>query len=137
MDVRLPAAIRPVLDNGIPALMVTCSADGIPNTTVISQVYYVDDTHVALSFQFFNKTIRNVRENPRAHVTVNDMPGLSLWTLELEFDHSETTGPVFDAMDMVIEAIASSTGMSGIFKLRAADIYKVLSVEKQSYRPNA
>jgi hypothetical protein len=137
MDVRLPAAIRPVLENGIPAVMVTCSADGIPNTTVISQVYFVDDTHVALSFQFFNKTIRNVRENPRAHVTVHDMPGLSLWTLELEFDHSETTGPIFDAMDMQIEAIASSTGMSGIFKLRAADIYKVISVEKQSYRPHA
>jgi hypothetical protein len=137
MDVRLPPAIRPVLENGIPAVMVTCSADGIPNTTVISQVYFVDDTHVALSFQFFNKTIRNVRENPRAHVTVHDMPGLSLWTLELEFDHSETTGPIFDAMDMQIEAIASSTGMSGIFKLRAADIYKVISVEKQSYRPHA
>jgi hypothetical protein len=137
MDVRLPQAIRPVLENGIPAVMVTCSADGIPNTTVISQVYFVDDTHVALSFQFFNKTIRNVRENPRAHVTVHDMPGLSLWTLELEFDHSETTGPIFDAMDMQIEAIASSTGMSGIFKLRAADIYKVISVEKQSYRPHA
>ena len=137
MEVGLPAAIRPVLENGIPAVMVTCSADGIPNTTVISQVYFVNDTHVALSFQFFNKTIRNVRENPRAHVTVHDMPGLSLWTLELEFEHSETTGPIFDAMDMQIEAIASSTGMSGIFKLRAADIYKVISVEKQSYRPHA
>ena len=43
MDVRLPAAIQPVLENGIPAVMVTCSADGIPNTTVISQVYFVDD----------------------------------------------------------------------------------------------
>ena len=65
---RLPPEIRPVLENGTPAAMVTCSADGKPNTTVISQVYYVDETHVALSFQFFSKTIRNVRENPRAFV---------------------------------------------------------------------
>ena len=137
MDVRLPGEIRPVLDNGIPAVMVTCSAVGIPNTTVISQVYYVDDTHVALSFQFFNKTIRNVRENPRAHVTLHDIPGLTTWMLELQFDRSETEGPVFDAMDMQIEAIASATGMSGIFKLRAADIYHVVSVERQSYRPHA
>jgi hypothetical protein len=133
MSARLPDEIRPVMDNGIPAVMVTCSADGIPNTTVISQVYYVDETHVALSFQFFNKTIRNVRENPRANVTVQDIPGFALWILDLEFDHSETAGPVFDAMDMQIEAIASATGMSGIFKLRAADIYRVLAVEKQSY----
>ena len=133
MAARLPDEIRPVLDNGVPALMVTCSAGGVPNTTVISQVFHVDETHVALSFQFFNKTIRNVRENPRAHVTVQDMPGFALWILELEFEHSETEGPVFDAMDMQIEAIASATGMSGIFKLRAADIYSVISVERQPY----
>ena len=133
MAARLPEEIRPVMDNGIPAVMVTCSAAGVPNTTVISQVYYVDETHVALSFQFFNKTIRNVRENPRANVTLQDIPGFALWILDLTFDHSETEGPVFDAMDMQIEAIASATGMSGIFKLRAADIYRVLAVEKQQY----
>ena len=133
MTVRLPDDIRAVMDNGIPAVMVTCSADGVPNTTVISQVYHVDETHVALSFQFFNKTIRNVRENPRANVTLQDIPGFALWILELEFERSETEGPVFDAMDMQIEAIASATGMSGIFKLRAADIYRVLAVEKRPY----
>ena len=137
MGSRLPAEIRPVLDNGIPAAMVTCSADGVPNATVISQVYFVDDTHVALSFQFFSKTIRNVRENPRAFVTVHDIQGLSWWLLDLEFERSETEGPIFDAMDMQIEAIASATGMSGIFKLRASDIYRVISVEKKSYPPHA
>jgi len=131
--VRLPEEIRPVLDSGIPAVMVTCSADGIPNVTVISQVYYVDETHAALSFQFFSKTIRNVRENPRAYVNVPDMGGHATWVLHLEFQHSETEGPVFDAMDMQIEAIASTTGMSGIFKLRAADIYRVVSVDKVPY----
>ena len=48
------------------------------------------------------------------------------------FDHSETSGPVFDAMNMQIEAIASMVGMKGIFKLRAADIFRVVSVTKTS-----
>jgi hypothetical protein len=129
----LPPEIRPVLDNGIPAVMVTCSADGVPNVTVISQVYYVDPSHAALSFQFFSKTIRNVRENPFAYVCVNDLGGYAYWILELEFQRTETQGPIFDAMEMQIEAIASVTGMSGIFKLRGADVYRVLTVQRVSY----
>ena len=114
MAARLPDEIRPALDNGIPAVMVTCSAAGVPNTTIISQVYYVDETHMALSFQFFNKTIRNVRENPRAQrLRAGHSPVRRNWILEIEYDHSETEGPIFDAMDMQIEAIASATGMSG------------------------
>jgi hypothetical protein len=132
---RLPHEIRNALDNGVPALMATCSANGVPNATIISQVYYVDETHVALSFQFFNKTIKNVRENPRAWAGVTDFVGQCDWELDLEFERSETDGPIFDAMDMQIEAIASATGMSGIFKLRAADIYRVLSVTKRPYQP--
>jgi hypothetical protein len=134
-DARLPEEIRPALDNGVPCLMVTCSADGTPNATVISQVYYVDETRVALSFQFFSKTIKNVRENPRAWAGVMDVVAQVDWELDLEFERSETEGPIFDAMDMQIEAIASATGMSGIFKLRAADIYRVLSVDKHPYQP--
>jgi hypothetical protein len=129
----LPDDIRPALDSGAPALMVTCSAAGVPNATVISQVYYVDAHHAALSFQFFSKTIKNVRENPRAWVGLVDYAGGGDWVLDLEFVRSETSGPVFDAMDMQIEAIASATGMSGIFKLRGADIYRVLSVERFPY----
>jgi hypothetical protein len=120
------------MQNGLPASLVTCSADGIPNTTVISQVYWVDEEHVALSFQFFNKTVRNIRENPFASVCLSDLDGPAYWLLEIEFDHSETDGPVFDNMEMQIEAIASATGMSGIFKLRAADIYRVRSVAKKA-----
>lgn len=128
--VKLPDEVKPVMQNGIPAIIVTCSADGVPNATIISQVYYVDPGHVALSFQFFNKTIRNVRENPHACVALNDLAGNTKWILDLRYDHSETDGPIFEEMDMQIEAIASATGMSGIFKLRAADIYRVQSVRQ-------
>ena len=136
-ETRLPDAIRSVMENGIPAAIATCAADGWPNATIISQVYYVDETHVALSFQFFSKTIRNVRENPKASVILNDVAGSANLILQLEFDHSESEGPIFDEMDMRIEAIASATGMSGIFKLRAADIYRVKSVRMASLAPHA
>ena len=132
-EVQLPEEIKQVMANGIPAIVVTSSATGVPNATIISQVYYVDTTHVALSFQFFNKTVRNVRENPRACLLLNDIPGFANWELQIRYDRSENEGPIFDDMDMQIEAIASATGMAGIFKLRAADIYSVTSVEKKSY----
>jgi hypothetical protein len=78
-----------------------------------------------------------VRENPFASVLVRDPATYQEWILEVLYDHSEESGPVFDEMDAKIEAIASMTGMSGIFKLRAADIYRVLSVRKSRSRETA
>lgn len=131
----LPDEIKPVMQNGIAAFLVSCSADGIPNTTIISQVYYVNPEAVALSFQFFSKTVRNTRENPHVCVCLNDIENYTNWMLHIQYDHSESEGPIFDEMDMQIEAIASMTGMSGIFKLKAADFYRVKSVEKIPYGP--
>jgi hypothetical protein len=133
VSVTLPQELHPVLRNGVPALLVTCSAAGEPNTTIISQAYWVDDTHVGLSFQFFNKTTRNIRENPRASICVMDLDAFTDYVLQIRFQHSETEGPLFDEMEMQIEAIASATGMSGIFKLRAADVYVVEGLEKITY----
>ena len=129
MSGRLPDEIRGVMENGVPVVIATCSKDGIPNVSIVSEVFYVDPATIALSFQFFSKTIKNVRENPRAAIILNDIPACRRWVLQVEYDHSETEGPIFDAMDLQIEAIASATGMSGIFKLRSADLYRVLGVE--------
>ena len=54
----------PALQGMFPSWITSCSSDGEPNTTVISQIWYVDEKHVALSFQFFNKTKKNISENP-------------------------------------------------------------------------
>ncbi len=129
---QLPEEIRQVLENGVPVILATCSRDGVPNVSIVSQVYYVDPERVAISFQFFNKTIRNVRENPQASVVLNDLQRRERWVLSVEYDHSETDGPIFDAMNLQIEAIATATGMSGIFKLRSADLYRVKEVARVS-----
>lgn len=113
----------------LPAQLFTCSADGIPNAAYLSHVDYVDPRHVALSFQFFNKSRRNISENPRALVIVPDPDTGQGWALRLLYERSETTGPLFERMALRIEAIASYCGLKGIFKLRAADVYRVLAIE--------
>ena len=79
----LPEEIRPAMLGAIPSTIVTCSLAGIPNVTEISQVWYVDETHVALSFQFFSKTHRNVRQNPFAEVIVRDAQNYQEWYIEI------------------------------------------------------
>jgi hypothetical protein len=114
----------------IPAMMTTCSLEGEPNITEISQVHLVDERHVALSHQFFNKTQRNVRENPYASVLLFRPRSYEQYRLQLRFDHPESEGPLFDEMSARLQVIASHTGMSGVFRLLSADVYEVLSAEE-------
>lgn len=113
----------------MPAQLFTCSTDGVPNAAYLSHVEYVDARHVALSFQFFNKSRRNVAENPHALVIVIDPDTGQGWQLRLRYERSDTSGPLFDTMALRIEAIASYCGLKGIFKLRAADVYEVRCIE--------
>jgi hypothetical protein len=113
----------------LPAHLFTCSSDGVPNAAYLSHVDYVDPKHVALSFQFFNKSRRNIAENPNALVLLSDPDNGQGWQLRLRYVRSETSGPLFDRMALRIEAIASYCGLKGIFKLRAADVYEVRAIE--------
>ncbi len=119
----------PCLQGMIPATLSTCSRDGTPNITFISQIYYVDAGHIAISHQFFNKTHRNVREHPLACAMMLDPRTLQAYRLRLRFDHSESSGPLFDAMSLQLQAIASHAGMTDVFRLLAADVYAILRLE--------
>ena len=130
--------LRMAFDGAVPAVMVTADASGLPNVTYLSRVRRVGDERVALSNQFLSKTARNLAENPRASVLVLDPTNYDQYRLQLVFERTERRGPVFDRMKADVDLIGALHGMSDVFRLRAADIYRVVDVERvptQPYRP--
>jgi adenylate cyclase len=122
-------SIRACLEGVVPSLVATCAADGVPNLTYVSQVHYVDRRHVALSFQFFNKTRENILANPRATVFLIDPHTAARHVLQVRYLRTETSGGLFERMKAHLAGIASHTGMAGVFKLQGADVYEVLGIE--------
>uniref|UniRef100_UPI00359314D6 GAF domain-containing protein n=1 Tax=Thiocapsa sp. TaxID=2024551 RepID=UPI00359314D6 len=123
------SALRACFEGAVPATIATCAADGTPNVAKLSHVHFVDDRHVALSYQFFNKTRENLLHRRRATVEVIDPLCAALYHLHLEYLRTETEGPLFEYMKARLAAIASHTGMSKVFRLLGADLFRVLRVE--------
>lgn len=129
MTIKLDA-IRECLEGVVPGNIATCAPDGMPNIAYLSQIQYVDADHVALSYQFFNTTRRNILASPYARVTAIDPHTAAHYRLSLQYLRTEDSGPLFENMKARLAGIASHTGMSGVFRLLGSDIYRVLDIER-------
>lgn len=122
--------LRRCLEGAVPSAIATCAPDGTPNVAYLSQVHYVDERHVALTYQFFNTTRKNILANPRAVVQVIDPDSATHYRLRLEYLRTETSGPLFENMKAKLAGIASHTGMSKVFRLMGSDVYRVQDIEQ-------
>ncbi len=122
-------SIRECLDGVIPGAIATCASDGVPNVTYLSQVEYVDGEHVAISYQFFNKTRQNILQHPHARVLVVHPVTAARYRMLIQYLRTETEGALFERMKAKLAGIASHTGMAGVFRLLGSDIYRVLEIE--------
>jgi hypothetical protein len=127
--------IRACFEGAIPAMVATCSADGVPNVAYISQVFHAGDRHVALSFQFFNKTRQNILANPFATVLLLDPTTARFYRLSIRYLRTETAGPLFEGMRAQLAGIASHAGMQDVFRLLGSDVYEVQDVEALEGEP--
>lgn len=123
-------AIRACFEGAVPGILATADTDGTPNVSYLSQVQFVDSGHVALSYQFFNKTRENILANPRAVLAVIDPLTGAHFRLTLHYLRTETAGPLFESMKAKLAGIASHVGMDGVFRLLGADLYRVSALEQ-------
>jgi GNAT superfamily N-acetyltransferase len=116
---------------GIAAsILCTCDAEGQPNVSMISQVHWVDDDHVALSWQFFNKTRANLLATGMACVEIFDPGTGARHRLHLDHVETRTEGPLYEMMKARLAGIASHHGLEGVFRLLGADIFRVTGIEQ-------
>ncbi len=119
------SSLRRMFEGVIPATMCSVSVDGMPQMCFLSQVEYVDEQHVALSFQFFNRSRENILATKRCAVAVDDPYTAAGVRLQLLYLRTESTGPVFERMKAKLAGIAAHSGMDKVYHLQGADIYLV------------
>jgi adenylate cyclase len=129
MSLRIET-IRECLEGIIPGHIATCDRSGMPNLAYLSQVEFIDNEHVALSYQFFNRTRQNVLADSPVRLLLTSHLTAAQYRLSLQYLRTETAGPLFERMRAKLAGIASHTGMSGIFLLLGADIYRIQNIEQ-------
>lgn len=122
-------AVRRLLEGVIPPTMCSVSEDGMPHVNYLSHAEYIDDEHVALTFQFFNRSRANVLATGRVALSIEDPTCGAGVMLELRYLRTDTEGPVFERLRAKLAGIAAHTGMEKVFHLRGADVYRVEGLE--------
>ncbi|HKJ41226.1 MAG TPA: pyridoxamine 5'-phosphate oxidase family protein [Sunxiuqinia sp.] len=131
MGSLITSEIQNALQGIVPSVMATTSPDGLPNLTYISQAHFVDDKHLAISWQFFNKTWKNLQTNPNFSVVVTAPQNWAMWKIKLRFVELLKEGELFDEMEIALEAIATMQGAADVFKLAAVLMCEIVSIETQ------
>lgn len=121
--------LRRAIEGWVPKVAATVSGDGTPNITYLSALHIVDDERVATSNQFMSKTSKNLAENPRMSLMITDPVSVSEYRLALTFERTERRGPMFERLRREVDDIASLVGMHDIFRLRAADVFRLDGVD--------
>ncbi len=121
--------LRRCIEGRIPPILATADGSGEPNIVFLSAVYVVDVERLALSNQFMGKSTANLVSNPRASLILTDPRTGNEYRLQIEYERTERRGPTFERLKTEVDEIAVFTGQVGVFRLRSADIYRVVAIE--------
>jgi predicted pyridoxine 5'-phosphate oxidase superfamily flavin-nucleotide-binding protein len=107
-------------------VLATASKEGIPNVVVVGAKKIIDDETILISNQYFDKTLANIKENPRVAVTVwEKAEGYQIkGTVTIE-----TSGPRFEETARWIEDLGKKFNLSlkskGAVIIKITDIYDI------------
>ncbi len=127
---KMPDYVKSMLKNQRIVVFSTASKDGIPNAVPIGAKKIIDDETILISNQYFDKTLKNLIENPVA--------GLTFWDTKSHEGYQikgtttiETSGERFKKTAKWIEEIGKAKNKplksKGAVILKITDVYCVTS----------
>lgn len=113
-------------------VLSTASLDGVPNVVPVGAKKIIDSETILISDQFLNKTLANMKANPRAAITFWDgHEGYQLKGAVV----IETNGARFEETARWIDEMSHKTGMP--LKSKGAVILKIEEIYGVSPGPGA
>ncbi len=122
---KMPKECQDLINNVYAAAFSTC-VDGNPNVVPVSMKQVIDSETVMVSDQYMNKTLANLKENPRAAISVwNDEGGYQVKG-SVEY---VTAGPRYETVAAQVHEILMNMGYDftskGVCYLHVEEVYSV------------
>jgi len=123
---KMTDRMKELFEKVSPVVLATATRDGIPNAVPVGAKKIIDDETILLSDQFFNKTLDNMKKNPKVSVTFwEGHEGYQLkGTIVIE-----TSGKSYEETAKWIEDLGNAAGFplrsKGIVILKIEEIYGV------------
>jgi uncharacterized protein len=120
--VKLTDEIKESLTGTKVFFLATSSRDSRPNVVPIGAFKLLDDGTALISDQFFNKTLRNLKENPQVAV--------SWWGTKGGFQIKgpvtiHTSGDIFDQDVAWVKSIRADLQAKSAVVMKITDVYQV------------
>ena len=129
---KLNQRMKEIFNNQQVIVLSTCSREGVPNVVPMSAKKVLDDDTILLSNQFFNKTLKNLRDNPKASIAIWDnMEGYQIKGAVT----IETSGQIFEETANWIDKMGKQLGLP--LKCKGAVILKIEEIFNVSPGPKA
>jgi predicted pyridoxine 5'-phosphate oxidase superfamily flavin-nucleotide-binding protein len=123
---KMDERVKEMFQKQQDVVLATASKEGIPNVVIVRAKKIIDAETILISDQYFDKTLANMKENPRAAVTVwEKTEGYQIkGTVTIE-----TSGPRFEETARWIEDLGKKFNVSlkskGAVILKITDIYTI------------
>jgi hypothetical protein len=123
---KMDERVKEIFQKRQDVVLATASKEGIPNVVVVGAKKIIDDETILISDQYFDKTLANMKENPRVAVTVWDKTeGYQIkGTVTIE-----TSGSLFEETARWIEDLGKKFNIplksKGAVILKITDIYTI------------